>query len=346
MKKETKVFALSFSKLLIWVIAGILFVVGSVALFVVLPIQPAKNELSKIGLTFSTRASMYLGLDWKENYDAMIDELSPDILRIPIYWHRLEEERDIYNWDDFDYQLSKIEGTDTQIILAIGHKLPRWPECHIPQWINELGYPDIEDELFQMVADVVEKYKDHPNLYAWQVENEALFPFGNCPEWSKKDGRSRLKRLIKLVKSIDPDHKVNTSDSGELSLWLRTSTLPIDALDISLYRVAYNPKHDYFYWPVNPYFYKLHIWLVRPFVREVIISELQMEPWGPDTVDNLDQQEINLSFPSEAFAERLDFAQRTGASVVLGWGVEWWYYMKEIRGDSTYWDQAVESFSK
>ena len=203
----------------------------------------------------------------------------------------------------------------------------------------------IDDELSQMVGDVVERYKDHPNLYAWQVENEALFPFGNCPEWSKHKGRKRLKGLIKQVAELDPDHKVTTSDSGELSTWMRTVTLPIDSLSLSMYRVAYNEKNGYFYWPVNPYFYKLHFWLVKPFVKESIISELQMEPWGPDTVDNLSIDEVYKSFPPQEFDERMDFAQRTGADVILGWGVEWWYYMKEIRGNSDYWDKAIEYFT-
>jgi hypothetical protein len=321
---------------------GLILVVG-LAVFVVLPIQPEKNELSKIGLTFSPRAARGLGLDWKEVYRSILSDLKPDVLRLPIYWNVLEPENNEYNWSEFDYQLRLLEGTGTDAILAIGHKLPRWPECHIPQWVLDSNTDLAEQALFEMVGNVVNRYKDHPNVIAYQVQNEVLFPFGECPEWSAD--RSRLKRLIELVKDLDPDNKVMTSDSGELSTWLKTSTLPIDALSVSLYRAVYNESHDYFYWPVNPYYYKIHAWLVSPFVDEIIISELQMEPWGPESVENLGYDDIYQSFSPLDFDDRLDFAQRTGATTVLGWGVEWWYYMDEVRNDEDYWQKAIEFFN-
>jgi len=246
--------------------------------------------------------------------------------------------------NEFDFQLKQLEGKDTQLILTIGHKLPRWPECHIPDWVNELPQDQIEKELFEMLELIVNRYKDNENLYAWQIENEVLFSFGICPKWSKD--RSRLKEMVELVRQLDPATKILTSDSGELSSWTRTASLPIDLLGISLYRVAHNQKMGYFYWVVNPYFYKLHINLIAPLVKEVIITELQLEPWGPDDVDKLDAQELNKSFNIFNFAERIDFAQRTGATTILGWGVEWWYYMKEIRGVDEYWNEAIKIYNK
>jgi hypothetical protein len=325
-------------KIFLFLLLGI----SAVALFVVLPIEPPLNPLAKIGVTFSPRAATFLGLNWKQAYIQMLSDLDPDVIRIPIYWNVLEAERDRYDWSDFDFQLQALENRDTEIILAIGHKLPRWPECHIPEWAKSLQTDEVEAELFEMVEDVVRKYKDHPNVTTWQVQNEVLFPFGECPEWS--GSRDRLKRLIQLVQSLDTKNKVTTSDSGELSLWLKTSTLPIDALEISLYRAVYDESHDYFYWPTNPYFYKLHAFFVRPFVDDIIISELQMEPWGPAPVDELGYDDIYRSFSPLDFDERLDFAQRTGASTILTWGVEWWYYMKEVQDNPLYWDRAIKYF--
>lgn len=330
-------------KIVFRIILGLLLLLCALAVFVVLPILPSINEEAKLGVTFSPRAAEFLGLDWKDAFMATLNDLQPDTIRIPIYWNVLEPNKDDYHWEDFDYQLDAIKQTNTQIILAIGHKLPRWPECHLPEWIaNESNEEEIEAELYAMVEDVVIRYKDHPNLVAYQVQNEVLFDFGDCPEWSGK--RSRLKGLIERVKEIDRDTKVTTSDSGELSLWLRTSTLPIDALNVSLYRAVYNEKHDYFYWPVNPYYYKLHALFVKPFVSELIISELQLEPWGPTSVEALDQEEIYKSITPIEMINRVDFAKRTGASTILGWGVEWWYYMKEVRNDSDFWNTAIKLY--
>ena len=195
-----------------------------------------------------------------------------------------------------------------------------------------------------MIVSVVERYKNHENLLAWQVENEVLFPFGKCPAWS--NNRERLKILIESVKRLDPNHQIMTSDSGELSSWFKTATLPIDSLAISLYRVVYNSKTGYAYWPTNPYFYKLHAFLIKPLVNDFIISELQMEPWGSVPVNNLSDHEAYLSFSPFDFDERIDFAKRTGASIILGWGVEWWYYMKELRSNPEYWNKAIEHFSQ
>ena len=69
-----------------------------------------------------------------------------------------------------------------------------------------------------------------------------------------------------------------------------------------------------------------------------------MEPWGPAAVDHLEIQDIYRSFSPHDFDERMDFAQRTGASIVLAWGVEWWYYMKETRANPDYWNKAIQTW--
>ena len=235
-------------KIFIRIIILALLILGTFAVFLILPIQPKKNATAKLGVTYSVLAAEALGLDGEETFTTILDELDPDIIRLPVYWSLLEPEKGTYQWDFIDSQLEAVKGSDTDIILAIGHKLPRWPECHLPEWVDETT---VDEDLERLITAVVTRFKDHPNLYAWQVQNEVLFKFGECPDWS--GSRKRLKRLINLVQELDTDHKVTTSDSGELSLWARTSTLPIDALSVSLYRVAYNPSHEYFYWPVNPY---------------------------------------------------------------------------------------------
>lgn len=326
-----------------FITGAILILVGLFMVFLLLPLEPPKNDLSSNGVTFSTRAVEALGLEWEEAYRAMLDDLEPDIIRLPVYWNRLETNRDTYDWTEFDRQFELLEGKKTRVLLAIGMKLPRWPECHLPEWAESLSEAEVETELFTMLQDVVSRYKDHVHLAMWQVENELLFSFGECPSWASD--RERLKKEILLVRSLDLSHPIMTTDSGELSTWLRTSTLPIDVLGISLYRTAYNDWHSYFDWPVNPYFYKLHLQLLRPFVDQLVITELQMEPWGPETVDLLESGAVERSFPVEDFANRYDFAQRTGATDIFGWGVEWWYYMDIVRNDNRYWEKAKDFFN-
>ncbi len=307
----------------------------------VLPIAPASNEDAVLGYTFSIRAAEALGLDWREAYRNSLKDLNPKVIRLPVYWDRLQPAAGAFDWTETDEQMAALVGTDTKVILAIGRKLPRWPECHVPGWVGELESVEAKQALREMLSEVVRRYQGHEALNAWQVENEALFPFGECPLWSK--GRSLLREEVDLVRSIDTDHDVYTTDSGELSLWLRTTSLPIDGLGISLYRVVYDTK--YRYWPVNPYFYRLRMRALKPFVGTFLISELQMEPWGPRPVQELSTSEAYRSFSPIDVASRIDFARRTGADTILAWGVEWWYYMHKQNLDQQYWQEAIRVFN-
>lgn len=317
---------------------GLLFFIG---LFSLLPIRPKANLNIQSGFTFSIHAVNALNMDWREVYAASLQELRPKVIRIPVYWDIIEPQPHAYDWQAFDAMLDQARQAEARVILAIGHKLPRWPECHLPPWFKDLPEEQTEAKVLSMLRAVVERYKPHPAVIAWQVENEALFYFGECPDWSRD--RDRLRREIELVQSLD-DRPVMTSDSGELSLWLRTSTLPVDALSISLYRTVY--KAGYRDWPVNPFYYQWRRWLISPFVQHLVVSELQMEPWGPKPVQELSPEDVEQSFPPQEFSERFDFAARTGAETVIAWGVEWWYYMKQQRGDSRYWQAAKDYFSR
>lgn len=311
-------------------------------IFFVLPIQPKSNDVSILGYTFSIKAAEALGLDWREAYRAALLDLKPDRIRLPIYWDLLEVKEGSYDWSAFDEQLSLLEGTETDVILSIGHKLPRWPECHLPRWLDPSDKEASQEALMAMMEAVVVRYRSNARLVSWQVENEALFPFGDCPAWSSD--RGMLKREIELVRRLDPQRDILTSDSGELSLWLRTASLPVDGLAISLYRVVYDTQ--YRYWPVNPYFYlwRVNVWNALT-LDQVIISELQAEPWGPTPVQHLSLEEAYLSFSPQNLGERVDFARRTGADTVLAWGVEWWYYMHKNKLDVDYWKEAIRTFN-
>ena len=61
-----------------------------------------------------------------------------------------------------------------KVALVVGQKTPRWPECHIPKWANQLTDNKYQIAVKEYVKYVVEKYKNHPALDIWQVENEPL----------------------------------------------------------------------------------------------------------------------------------------------------------------------------
>ena len=81
------------------------------------------------GVTFSNFHAEELGLDWKETYRALLDDLGVRKLRIPAYWPDVEPERDVYDFSILDYEIREARARDAEIILAVGRRLPRWPRA-------------------------------------------------------------------------------------------------------------------------------------------------------------------------------------------------------------------------
>src|SRR3989344_1658627 len=82
----------------------------------------------RMGLTFSDfYAERELGLDWRETYRAILDELQPDLLRLVAYWNRIETEPATFDFSALDHQISEAERRSIPVILAVGFRTPRWP---------------------------------------------------------------------------------------------------------------------------------------------------------------------------------------------------------------------------
>ena len=324
------------------IVGAVLLVAVLLTILVFLPLHPSPKGPVQLGFTFSVHAAEYLGIDPDEALHAAVADLKPGLMRIPVYWDLVEEKRGTYDWSVIDRQLSILQQGNAKALLAIGHKLPRWPECHMPDWVDDLNKSSAQEAIRDYLTAAVEHYKDRDVVAAWQVENEALFPFGDCPNWSSD--RDMLKSEIELVRTLDSSRDIYTTDSGALSLWWRTSTLPVDGIAISLYRAVFNQR--VIHWRVNPYFYRLRKALVSPFIKHFMVSELQLEPWGPAPVDALTQEQIDASLTTADFAKRIRFARETGADTVLAWGVEWWYYKLMHDHDDQYWEAAKKAFTR
>src|SRR3989338_5721806 len=75
---------------------AVIFALGLV--LVSLSFGPFDKKAEKIiwGVTFSKPYAQGLGLDWKETYLAILDELNVKNLRIPAYWNELEGPKDVF----------------------------------------------------------------------------------------------------------------------------------------------------------------------------------------------------------------------------------------------------------
>ena len=289
------------------------------------------------GITFSQSYSEYIGLDWRENYLAMLDDLGVKNLRLVAYWDRIEREPASFDFSDLDWQISGAKKRNVKVILAIGRRTPRWPECHEPSWVKELKTTEEEKRLLMMIRKVIEHYQGEETIVAWQVENEPLLNvFGECP----KADRNFLKKEVAFVKSLD-SRSILISDSGELSSWLRTASLS-DFFGTTMYRIVWNPWIGYYTHVLPPsyYYYKAKIvrWFL-PKVKKIIISELQAEPWSQQPLQTLPIDRQKEIFNVIKLRENIELAKRTGLSEVYLWGVEWWYWLR-LHGEESYWLEA------
>lgn len=292
------------------------------------------------GVTFSADyAEKELGLDWRETYLAILDDLKVDRLRLSAYWDVTEPEPGRYDFTDLDWQIAEAGKRNVSIILGVGRRLPRWPECHDPSWSSSTNSIELEERQLAYVKKVVERYKDNPNIIYWQVENEPyLSTFGICPKLNE----ALFREEVSLVKEMT-GKPILVTDSGELSTWWPISQSGGDVLGTTLYRVVHNKYIGYFYWFTPPSFYWTRVELLKKIspIKKVIVAELQAESWhtGEKNLQEMSQAEHNQSMSVEQFKKNISFTKKAGFDEAYLWGVEWWYLMKQ-KGASDYWEEA------
>ena len=304
--------------------------------------QSQEKENIIWGVNFSQKHARDLGLDWRETYSALIDELGVKYIKLAAHWDLLEPEDGKYDFSDLDWQIEKAEEREVELLLVIGLKTPRWPECHVPGWAESLTKEEQQKEILEMLEEVVLRYSDSQTIWAWQVENEPFFPFGQC-SWTDKDF---LKKEIELVRSLDEGKRpVIISDSGEGSFWIQAARLG-DIVGTTMYKKVWIHQLEiYVTYPFTPTFYARKAEIIKKlFGKEVIGVELQAEPWGPNLLYYSPLLEQEKTMNLERFRKNIEFAKQTGFDRFYLWGAEWWYWMKEKQNQSEIWLEAKKLF--
>lgn len=295
------------------------------------------------GVSFSRSQAEHLGLDWRAVYLSILDELHVDRLRVGSNWDEIEPQKDLYNYADLDFMVEQASLRHRNIVLTLGRRQPRWPECHMPGWTKSLSPEELAERQLHYVLQIVERYKKYQDIIAWQVENEFfLTSFGECPSPDEKF----LQTEIEEVKALD-SRPVILTDSGELSTWYKTAQYA-DIFGTTMYRRAYNPVWGVANWPHPPVYYSRLGKLVQYFTgfQKMIIAELQAEPWAKITLPADSTEENYKTFNPEQFQKNLEFARNSGIDEAYLWGAEWWYYMKEKRGIPDFWETAKTLWTK
>lgn len=327
------------TKIILSIVAGL--VVGWLLIWVY-QYNASKNKLA-LGVTYSTIYAAELGLNPRQTYTRVLDELGVKKVRFPVYWSEVERQRGVFDFSDTAWYLDEADKRGVEVIVQIGYKQPRWPECFAPSWSKDLSINEFTDRVLEYEKATIEALKVSSAISMWQLENEFFLPFGVCG----KTDETRLDKEIALAKQLD-NRAILLTESGELNDWVSSYRLA-DVLGISVYRTVWNPFIGLVDYPLPPVFYGLKNYLSAVWAGKradnTIITELQTEGWGTKSraLRDIPIDELVVLFAPEDISKNVDYARATGLKVVYLWGVEWWYFMGK-HGASGYIEEAKKVF--
>lgn len=301
-----------------------------------------RNDKVILGTSFSKNAAEELGLDWKANFIALQEELNIRNFRLMSFWYNHEPHQGTYDFSDLDWQLDEAAKRGGKVSLSVGLRQPRWPECHQPEWAKELEKTD-KAKWYAAISNylqvVVERYKHHPAIESWHLENEYFNRnFGQCDDFSKQ----RLKDEIALIKKLDNSHPIIITLADQLGFPL-TGPHP-DIYSTSLYRGNYVKFVGYFPYPIPTHFYSSKAFFIKLLHgKDIYIHELQLEPWGPRPTKELSVGEQDYYMDTSRMRGNIDFAVDTGMKKMNLWGAEWWYWRKVKFNDPGPWNLVREA---
>lgn len=299
---------------------------------------PVKN--AEMGVSFSTKQTTMLDLDWRQTYRALLDDMKIKHLRLMSYWDVHETKQGTYDFSVLDEQISEAKKRGADVSLAIGLRQPRWPECHEPDWATSLDIIEWRQALNKYIRTVVTRYENEPTVISWQLENEfANGLFAKCRDSSIV----RLQDEFDLVKSISKKPIwMSLSDQGGLPIRGPRA----DKWGFSVYRTVWSTGlyTGYMTFPVPIWYHKLRAAVIKTYTGQgIFIHELQLEPWGPTDIPYLSDAEQDKSMSVEQIKNSMLFAREIGERDIYAWGGEWWYW-RMIHGDRSVWNTVKDEF--
>ncbi|MGG6267086.1 endo-1,4-beta-xylanase [Leptolyngbya sp. AN03gr2] len=305
--------------------------------------QPRDREL-ELGANFSHRYVAELGLSWESVYGTLVNALGVRYLRIPTYWDEIEPCRRQFDWSLLDRILTIADAAQISVVLTVGHRSPRWPECYCPTWAKSLDDHEFTQCLLQYVATVVAHTKHFNCIEAWQLENEPT-----ASRWGVgcRDLTAILQTEIEVVKQQDPQRPILLTYPN--LPWLISMHHPIislaDIVGIDVYNTVYFRHSQY-----AGYIDLLNLGIVAPLslqyqrhcaekcAKELWITELQAEPWGPTHNATLSRTEWQKSMTPAKLIQLVNQARQSGIRRAYLWGVEWWIFEQEQHGNAAMWE--------
>ncbi|MBI2761550.1 MAG: beta-galactosidase [Chloroflexi bacterium] len=317
----------------------------------------------ELGVNFSCRRTEYLGQDCQATLATILDDLGVRSFRLSVYWSESEPEPGRYDWSEIDSQLDALQARGARAVVSVGMRAQRFPEFWLPAWLarevdlSTLPFPEqhplIEERLFPYLEAATRHIAAHPAVEAIQVENEPLVPF-QVNANGRRISRDFLDREVAAVRAADGGaHRIVITYAG----WWRsdhTWEWILDRADVNGQSVYTKRQRGPWRWLyIFPY-------RIGPFTpglpeqareaarrgKELWIVELQAEPFEQHGLEAIAEPYESLRSISPRLLEaNLRLARRSGATRAYFWGVEWWLFARDQRGDPRLWQLARSWFS-
>lgn len=307
-------------------------------------IHSQSHKPQQLGVSFIPDYAQSLGVDPQQAMDALTG-IGVKQFRLVSYWRDMEQTPGQYDFSQLDWQFKKAEAAHAKILLTVGLRQPRWPECHIPDWAAKEPASQWQPQLETFMQKVVERYKASPALQQYQLENEYFLKgFGTCTNFS----RSRLVSEYNVVKKLDPKHSIIVGRSNN-ALGFPVGQPQPDEFSISVYKRVWdgNFSHRYLEYPQPAWFYAYIAGVQEIFNhKNIVVGELQAEAWPPNgqTIQRTSLAEQNKSFDAQRFKDRVAYGKATGMPTIYLWGAEYWYYRLTVLHDPSVWNVAKQEF--
>ncbi len=295
----------------------------------------------RIGASFSVRACRQFGLDTTEVLTAALTDLGMRHYRLMSYWDEYEQQPGVYNFNGIIQQLDILASHNATATFCLGIRQPRWPECHMPGWAKSLQPDELQTAALAYIAATLDAVAPFIGsaITSVQLENEFYNRgIGTCTDYS----RSRLKAEIALVRSRIPETPLVLTTSNSISLPLRAPRP--DKVGFSIYRYQYQGDAKRVS-PLPAQWYRVRAAAVKALGMDVFCHELQAEPWGAKSTEQLPWDEQLQLMDEQRIQQHVAFALKSGLQEIDLWGLEWWYWAKTHHNHPGIWE-AVRSISR
>jgi hypothetical protein len=331
----------------------------------------AKRGATRLGISFRPLQAAAFGLE----ADAILNELLTypfGLIRLGAYWNRIEPEAGEFQTGELDRQIEAVEMAGKEIILCVGAiKTFGYPEFFVPGHQLKQPFPEhilIRPEAYlglleaagAFITRIVERYKAHKSIIAWQLEHEAVDPLGVEHSWRLR--ADFVEKEAEAIRAADPTRPLMmngflpTSLAVRLTQWWQTrdqgDSLAVAQRLADLVGIDYYPRNALVSIGRRTLYLdgsrgawqkrrrkQLLAW-AKLHGKRLLVAEGQAEPWEVVTTPPSPDGQAMYSCPPEQVIGNyndwlVESDQEAALFAYLFWGAEYWMLRKR-GGDLSY----------